>query len=383
MKSLSGARALFVLGTLEIGGTERQALLLARYLKEERSVEVRVLGVGRKPGRLASLCEESGIPWRCLPLPWPEGRLGKLKDLVSLARGLRRERPDVILAFNWLPNVACGLTWRVSGARLGVWNQRDGGCGLNAGLMQRTAVRWSSGFMSNSVHARRFLSETYGLRPGKIAVIPNAIALPRLAGKGSRRELLGIGGEAFVACMVANLHQLKDHTTILRAWKTVCDLSRAEGVSPLLLLAGRDDGEGMRLKAEAFDLELGDAVRFLGFVDDVAGLYAAADLCVHGTKTEGCPNAVLEAMATGLPVAASDVPGVREAVGPEGYRFLCPPGDASALAERILELLRAPRLRAEAGAAMRRRVETEHDPRAVCAKAAAYVEELLAEADAS
>ncbi len=381
MKSLSGARILFVLGTLEVGGTERQALLLGRFLKEERRAEVIVLGVGREPGRLVPLCEESGIPWRCLPLRWPDGRLGKLKDLVALARGLRRERPDVVLAYNWLPNVACGLTWRVSGARLGVWNQRDEGCGLNAGRLHRAAARWSSGFMSNSAHARNFLAATYGVDPGKVAVVPNAVPLPRPAGRGAQRVRLGIGDDVFVACMVANLHRLKDHATILRAWRMVCDLTRAETKPPILLLAGRDDGEGTRLKAEAFNLMLGGAVRFLGFVDDVAGLFAAADLCVHSTKMEGCPNAVLEAMAMRLPVAGSDVPGVREAVGPDGYRFLSPPGDAPALAERVLELLRDSRLRADIGASMRKRVETEHDPRTVCAKAAAFVENLFAEAD--
>src|SRR2546426_8921983 len=89
------------------------------------------------------------------------------------------------------------------------------------------------------------------------------------------------------------------------------------------------------MRALARELNLGRSVRFLGPVDDVPGLLSAVDLAVLSSTSEGCPNAVLECMASGLPVVATDIPGIRKAVGPSGYNYLAPPDDARSFAERI------------------------------------------------
>jgi glycosyltransferase involved in cell wall biosynthesis len=100
-------------------------------------------------------------------------------------------------------------------------------------------------------------------------------------------------------------------------------------------------------------------------VDDVAGLLGACDMGVLSSRSEGLPNALLESMAAGLPVVATDIAGVREALGIDedredrdapGEACLAPVGDSAAMAQRILALMRVPQQRAALGAANQRRI---------------------------
>jgi glycosyltransferase involved in cell wall biosynthesis len=156
-----------------------------------------------------------------------------------------------------------------------------------------------------------------------------------------------------VAVMVANLHGRKDHATLLRAWAYVKERWTLDK-PPVLLLAGRiDSGEAPDL-AEA--LRMGETVRFLGPCHDVSSLLHAADFAVYSSRSEGLPNGILEAMAAGLSVAGTDIPGIREAVGPDGIPLLTPVGDAKAMAATILKVAADSDLRQRLGAANRNRV---------------------------
>ena len=162
--------------------------------------------------------------------------------------------------------------------------------------------------------------------------------------------------------MVANLHTNKDHETALRAWRSVVRSMADVGRNGVLLLAGRFDDTHLVLKALAHDLDLGRSVCFLGPVDDVSGLLACADIGVFSSRSEGVPNGVLECMAAGLAVAATDIPSIREAVGQQGSSFLSPPGDEASLAEQILKLAFDPSLRQRVGTANCLRIEQEFSP---------------------
>jgi len=363
---LSGTRIVIVLGSLELGGSERQALLLARYLIHEQDAHVEVWGF-HSPGRTTTLCEEYGIPWRIAPWPWPRGRVQRLKGLVRFAWALRRVRPDVILPYTMVPNVFCGLVWRWAGARLCVWNQRDEGLERMGQRAERWAIRQTPWFVANSQQGADFLVQELGVKPDRIWVVHNGIELadPELD-RAMWRSQLGVSDNCFLACMVANLSVHKDHATLLKAWRKVVDRLDVTAHPAVLLLAGRFDNTHESLKALAYDLELGRSVRFLEKVEDIAGLLGAVDLGVFSSCSEGCPNSVLECMAAGLAVVGTDIPGIREAVGPDGHPFLAPPGDAELLADRIVELALNQELRAELGTANRRRVEMEFSPQRMC-----------------
>lgn len=365
---LSGKRIIIVIGELELGGAERQAIILARHLARERGAEVEVWGYG-EPGRAAELCKEYGIAWRNapIPVPWSSSRLTQLKRLAVFARTLRDARPDVILPFMFFQSVACGLVWRLTGARACVWNQRCEGRDRLGRRAEKLAVRLTPAFIANSEHGADFLVNKIGVPRDLVRVVHNGVRLaPAQLNRAEWRSRLDVKDDCFLACMVANLQIFKDHVTLLKAWRVVVERLRAVRREAVLLLAGRFDGTQVNLKALAYDLDLGRSVRFLGQVKDVSGLLSAVDLGVHSSVYEGCPNGVLECMAAGLAVTGTDYVGIREAVGPQGYALLAPPGDAEALAERIIALALDDEARRRAGNINLQRIESEFHLSKMC-----------------
>jgi len=147
------------------------------------------------------------------------------------------------------------------------------------------------------------------------------------------------------ACLVEALGKLRERRLSLR-----------------LLLCGEIADEGYREHCEEIGRRCGiaDRVRFLGHRDDIAEVLAAADLVVMPSLSgEAFPRAVIEAMAMGRPVVATDVGGTREAIDEGVTGHVVPPGDAEALADRIARLAGNKAMRAAMGQAARRRAE-EH-----------------------
>lgn len=195
--------------------------------------------------------------------------------------------------------------------------------------------------------------EAAGLGGVPARLIPNGVDLRRFAPAGSReraalRGRLGLPADEPIALFLGRLERRKGVDLLLAAW---AELGR-RGTAPLLLIVGPGEAAPWIRQAQALGLE--GQVAFLGARTDVADLYRAADLFVFPSRAEGCPNAVLEAMASALPVVATDVAGNREVVGDDGKAgWLVPAETPSALAEAIATLVAAPALRRDIGAAAR------------------------------
>lgn len=372
---LHGKKVLFVFGSLDLGGAERQGLLLAEALKNDHGADVQIWGLRNEPGRLSELCDEKGILWRAVKCGWGKYAFTRLLKLSMFALVLRRSRPDLILSYTRLPNLICGIVWKYSGARAMIWNQRDEGLLLTNGFWERLAIFKTPYFVSNSEKGKSFLQDCYRVPSAKITVIRNGVALtdPVLSPCNWRKKLR-IPEGALVACMVANIHPYKDHRTLLHAWARVEVPNKP---LPFLVLAGRIDEGGDELQKLVHELGIEGRVIFTGKVDDVSGLLHSVDICVHSSKSEGLPNSVLEAMAAGLPVVGTDIPGIREAVGPEGIPFLAPVGDSEALALKMVELFLSTPLRKQLGGKMRERVTTHFSVSTMCRKTATLLSEAL------
>lgn len=371
---LKGRRIIFVLFNLELGGAERQALILARYLAQREQAKVEVWGFNRT-GPVAQLCEQAGLKWRVVPYPFQSGSAARLVALARLALIFRRARPDILLPYTFVPNVVCGLLWKGAGARACVWNQRDEGPAKFTADWERSAIEQTSLFVSNSPAGARFLVEQLEVDPAKVKVIENGFdELRREGDREAWRARLSVDDRCFVACMVANLHDNKDHATLLRAWQRVVSEFNGDAV---LVLAGRHYGAYESLVALARELNIEDKVRFAGQVADVAGLLSAADVAVFSSRSEGCPNGVLESMAAGLAVAGTDVEGIRAVVGTGGAEFLASPGDDEALAGAILRLANDRDLRVTIGAQNRRRIRERYGAERLCEETVAVLNQLL------
>ncbi|MBW1687021.1 MAG: glycosyltransferase [Deltaproteobacteria bacterium] len=370
-------RVILVIGNLKLGGAERQAFLLARELIRKHGARLEVWGFAG-PGPSPHVWEEHAIPWKVVRFPWARKRARRTRRLLCFAWKLRRARPDVVLSFTLYPNVACGLTWRRTGARSFLWGQRDVFESLVEAELERRAVRSTPSFISNSEHARDFMDRTLGVPPERIEVIRNGVEMPSpKESPRAWRSRLGVDEGCFSGCMVAHLHGRKDHATLIRSWRIVADRLARRKVRAVLVLAGGRRQEPGHLQALVAELDLAEHVRFLGFVSDVSGLLAAVDVGVFSSRSEGCPNGVLECMDAGLAVAGTDVPGIREALGPEGLPFLAPPGDEQRLAEAILDLAESPALRERVGAANRERICREFTVEEIGARYAAVIRKEL------
>ncbi len=355
-------RIIIVLEHMNLSGAERQAVLLARGLKAQYDMDVEIWGFGG-PGDVSRICDEYGIRWKIVKVRFFAKWYRLLLDVIKLVVFLRKAHPRVLMPFTVIPNIVCGLIWRWTGANICIWNQRDEGRGLEERKTELLAIKNTSMFVSNSMHAADMLMAKYGISKNRIRVIRNGIDIVTVETERTcAREKLTGDRNGLVACMLGKIQRVyKDHDTLLKAWRLVVDCVRKKmNVSTILMLAGVDYGHKNKLQTIMSKIGLSDAdVKFLGAVDDIHELLKTVDVGVFSSQLEGCPNGVLECMAAGLPVVATDIPGVREAVGPSGYEYLAPVGDAETMADLILKFMNDPELRRKAGEANRERVRAE------------------------
>jgi glycosyltransferase involved in cell wall biosynthesis len=363
--SLENLRIAVVLTTLDLGGAERQALHLASYLQDECRARVAVVGLfgglGDQPVR--RMCIERRLA--CLRVNMPEHDRGvpTFKSIRQFARDMAFLQPDILLPYTSLPNVLCGVVWQTAGAKACIWNQRDEGRELPLSRWHNQAMKNTGHFISNSRDGAEFLVSQRGVSREKIDLVFNGVELrPPCQARDAVRETLGVRASSFMAVMLANIHQYKDHATLVRAWKIVCD--RLPDLDPILVLAGRKD-DSDTLKRLIASLQIERQVRMTGPVADVSSLLHAADLSVFSSRYEGMPNAVLESMAAGLAVVATDISGCRDALG-ENYPALVPPENPEAMAEKIIAFAQDKKTRSEVGAALARRASDEFSVAKMC-----------------
>ncbi|MFA5145950.1 MAG: glycosyltransferase [Candidatus Omnitrophota bacterium] len=176
-----------------------------------------------------------------------------------------------------------------------------------------------------------------GINSKKIEVVYNAIETERFdtgANKEKMRGELSIRQDEFVIGNIARFYENKDHQTLLRAFKLV--LEKIPNVYLLLI------GDGpLKYKIESFagELKIPARIKFLGNRRDIPQLLKMMDLFVLSSKREGLPIVLLEAMASGLPIVATDVDGNGELVLHEETGFVVPPADPKELSAAILNLL--------------------------------------------
>ena len=362
---LENVRIAIVLTSFDLGGAERQAIHLASYLQDVCRARVAVValfgGVGDQPVR--AMCVERRLP--CLRVNMPEHVKGvpTFRSVRQFARDIAYFRPDILLPYTTLPNVLCGIVWQKAGAKACIWNQRDEGRELAPNRWHDLSLRNASHFISNSTDGAEFLVTQCGVPRDKIELIFNGVELPppKLSA-AALREKLGLADSDFVAVMLANIHQYKDHATLVRAWKIVCE--RLPEMNPFLLLAGRED-DGGAVRGLIASLGMEERIRLIGPVADVSSLLHAVDLSVFSSLREGTPNAVLESMAAGRAVVATDIAGCRDALG-EGYPGLVEPGNAESMAGKIIEIARDGEMRRKIGTTLARRANGKFGVERMC-----------------
>lgn len=374
-----------MIGTLERGGGERQLVTLAQRL-DPRRFDVRVCCL-TSGGPLAETLVASSIPvdvlgWHGLP---PFRGFGVVRGAVALGaiivrlwRYFRRHRPHIVQGQLFWAYVLGALAAVVARVPVTITCRRSlptfkGGNARHLGL-ERLANRVTTLVIANSDIVRDTAIETEGLDPSHIITIHNGTDPSPVPPRTSDavREALGLGADAPVASCVANLIEYKGHRDLLAAWASV----RAAHPTAELLLVG-DGPERAAIDAAARTV---GGVRVLGSRGDVPAILGLSTLVVQASHQEGLPNAVLEAMAAGVPVVATDVGGTRELVVDGETGTLVAARDPRRLASALIDLLGDAPRRAHMGRAAQVRARTHFSTDAMVTKYEDVYDRLLAEA---
>lgn len=278
---------------------------------------------------------------------------------LKLAGLLRDWRPDVVHCRNW-------NTWldAVAGHRLAgrqgmlIWSFHGFADGhwfpYRRRLASRLLARLTDRLFAVCRDSAERFSRLAGIPEARFDVLYNGVDCERFKPATDRRRIrreLGFADDELILLTVASLTPVKDHLTLVEAAARV----RREMQQRLRFLFIGEGGERPRLQTRIEELDLADVVQMPGSSDRVPEILAASDLFVLPSRLEGMSNAILEAMASGLPVVANAVGGNLELVESGVSGLLCPQGDVFAMAEAISELVRDDARRQAMGRASRRR----------------------------
>jgi len=342
---------LFLLGdSLAIGGTEGQFAEIACGLDRSRwEVDVSCL---RAEGPLRSRLDAAGVPvWSCGPrsLKSPRAALA----ISTLARHLRATGVRLLHAFDFYSNTLGVLAARLARVPIVVASQRDLG-DLRSPFQRRVhrvVLRLADHILVNSSAVADRVAEG-SVSPERIVLIPNGVDVTRFRPASGRHRAPGDG---VTIGTLANL----------RAEKGVVDLVHAAGIIV------RERCANVRVELVGDGVLRGDLERLIraqglerwvelrGHTSDPASALRDFDIFVLGSHSEACSNGLLEAMATGLAVVATNVGGNPGLVDDERTGLLVPPADPAGLAKAILRLIEDPALAAMLGRQALRRVQAE------------------------
>jgi glycosyltransferase involved in cell wall biosynthesis len=349
-------KLLTVIESLGRGGAER--LIVTTHALLDRARYEPVVAALCPPYHLAQDLEAMGVRVHRLDT---EGPRDMLSAIWRLRRVMRKERPDVVHTHLFGANLAGRLA---SPRRARVitslhnpdYSYEDNG--TRQFRVRKALDRWSGNRYNRLfIAVSEAVKADYELhtRFSPIRVLPNYLDLgafrARLAqaDRARQRLRLGVREDELLVLHVGRFHRQKAQDLLLEAFAE----ARIEDPRLRLCLVG-EGPELPEARALAQQLNLEDAVMFTGALEDTSPMYAAADMFVFPSRWEAFGIALLEAMAAGLPVVATQTGGILELVS-DGTGMLIPTEHVTPLASAIVHLARDPEERARLGAAAARR----------------------------
>jgi L-malate glycosyltransferase len=316
--------------------------------------------------------------------PWKRFfHLDAWKAALALRRLIRTERVDIVQTYFETSNLWGGLVAKLSGALL-LSSRRDMGIlrKTKHALAYRLVNRLSNRVLAVSEEVKRFCVDADRIDPQRISVVYNGVDLKHIAAEDSQENPFAgadwAGASHIITC-VGNIRRVKGIDMLVRTAQRVCH----ELPGAVFLVAGslyeRDYSEEVQMMIRSLGLEKN--VRLLGFVKDPVPLLKMSDAFCLLSRSEGFCNALLEAMACGVPSVVTRVGGNPEAITDGENGFLVPVDDDAAAADRLLCLLRNPERASLIGDGGRNSVQARFSADAMIKKLISVYRDLVAERD--
>lgn len=333
-----------VITDLDIGGAEKQLALILPNLRRDFNQHVIYL---RGRGLLGDVLRQQGIPVHYL------GSHSRFSVYTSfrLYRQLRILRPDITIGYLLEADLLNRITSRLVGVPFVISSQRSSFVGHERYRLLDKFTRFLiSHYVVQTQISKKELAKRFNWPAEKITVIPNAVDT-RVEGV---QAATGPRGKLKIIC-VANLKPGKGHDRLLQAFEQIFpDYPQTE-----LLLVG--NGELRRpLEQQVVNYRSRNSIKFLGTRHDVAALLGTSDIFVLPTEGEGMSNALLEAMATGLPCVSTDIPVNRDLITHQSTGLLYQASRKQDLIMALRQLITTSHLRQRLGQAARNHVRQRH-----------------------
>jgi len=273
--------------------------------------------------------------------------LGALRSALALRRFIKSERVQIVHTFFESADLLGGLVAKLSGVPVVISSRRD--MGILRSTRHRIGYRLMSSIFSQvqavSGAVREETIRADGINPDKVVTIPNGIEIEKLAAaKGTQvlRHTLGLENASPLIVSVGHIRRVKGFDVLLRAAAEVCRVYPKATFAIVGSVQEPDCDRELRDLVRQLDLERN--VRFLGKMENenVWSLLKLCDVFFQPSRSEGMSNALLEAMACGLPCVATAVGGTPEVLEDGRTGYIVPSEDHQAAAARILCLLGDP-----------------------------------------
>jgi L-malate glycosyltransferase len=364
-----------MISSLNRGGSEGQAVQLVRLLREHTNFDVTLTCLNGE-GPLGDELGADAPTTLVYPLTSFHDR-NTARQFRRFVSELRRRGVNIVHTHDVYSNIFAIPAARLAGVPVRVASRRDtGGVGTRARRAAEAHMyRYAQKVVVNADAVGSQLAGQ-GVPREKIVTIHNAVDVKKFAPRLTRDEALTalkLPSGRPLAVLVANMgHAVKDHPTFLRAARRI-----HEAVPECAFVIAGEGPLAEPMQTLARSLGLSDHVFFIGACKSIGELLALADVCALSSRAEGLSNAILEYMAAGRPVVATDVGGAREAVLHEETGYLVASGDDRAMADQIISLLRDPERARAMGECGRLRAESKFSCRAQLERTITLYESLL------
>ena len=351
----------YFIGEIGLGGSETQLSLLLKHINK-KTIKPYVIVFNKSAyGDLKNRFTDSGVVLHYIP----DSITSVPKRMIFLYRLLLKIKPQVIHSWSIHDNIYAGIIGRLLKVPSIFGSVRGSLYGStfiqSAFLMKLVSLIWVRKIVVNAPSIKKELI-AIGIPLKRIIFLPNCVEIGHASTFDKNNDILEDKGKELIICTIGNLRKNKNHLLFVK----IMDSIIKSGANVKAWIVGQPVPDEpqlenvIRKKIQSIGLE--DKIILLGFQKNTTGLLKKSNIYVFTSLSEGTPNTILEAMASGLPVISSNVGGISRIISHGVNGFLYDLNHQYKFEKKIKDLLMNEQLRKSVGTSAMIYVKKNHDP---------------------